>query len=320
MTAATPRHLLRTMVGAMVFALALPMTGCGDDTEGTPDGGGGGDGGERCGPHSRTEGCIQKTILDTYPEGGELRVEYINTGRARVARASLYRIADQPNPRFELPTEGQCNRIKMEATMGPNVIWPWAQSEGRSYMDLGSNVTVSTGTVTMTLSKTGTTTKDFLGRTHNTWYRFINTGAMPATPWYNHIKFNSRMTANLGGKEVEIFMPQEFTTPTYQPGQMVQLSKSQDWAVQWTTPQNDFDGEFFFIIVFVQPGGAGFTHICNGDNEGHFVVPKSTIAEIPEMGNVILGTITHEVVDLGDQRRFDLLGMNCYNNPYVVMP
>lgn len=240
-----------------------------------------------------------------YPEGGEIRIEYIETPGPRVVRSNVFLIDDQDTEQYPIPPGLQCTNVKT------NMVWPFAESTGRVYKDVGNEVVISSANTSMTLAKTDAATKDFISRTHDVWYRFLD--AM--NPVEQFTPFNGAMTATVDGETYSMFMPDIYHATTFNVADGVTLQAGQDYPIAWEMPTQNTDLNTFFIVVIVQPGGAGWSHFCLGPNTGSFTIPASAIAEFPENGNFIHGVVTHEVASRGG-RRFHLLGMNCLNTPY----
>lgn len=313
---------LNNLVIAASSALVIGTVACGEDSNGNGDDNGGNG---TCVGHT-----CPNPIRDTLDDRGEVRFEFLELpGGVQVNRGTAYRVDQDRTTPIGYPSFDGCFSVRGDDRRQPYDLYPWNQRDGRTYEDFGETVTVEEiggSNLSFTLNKTSSTQgpedmrqNDFLGRQHDTWYRFFdNMNAQTEVIW------NKEFVATIDGEQYTTFVPNRLTS-NLTVGETRTFQAGQDFTLEFTVEEQAIDADLFLIAVWSE-AGAGNTHMCIWDDVGEDqpvgtqltkTIPASIIDGVAASGSYIVGKITHEVFE-HEGGRMDILGMNCLLTPYEV--
>ena len=222
--------------------------------------------------------------------------------------------------------------------------WPFTPITGATYLDLPQVKLTGpgfTGTLDVVKTDPPNTAGNSTFRTYGFTYGGGALGSPPSgfngtltkeesQPGGDYTIDIGRMGRDLSGKVVTdtkmtYHMPEAYTTPLGIGGaDMVMIPAGKDLEFSWTAPTNPkgTDGKqhlretYFNFTFFADPTVASPPQfICFPDKDGHQVVPKAVIDELPAGGLIVNADLSHYMeareTTNGEVRRFDLVSIYC---------
>ena len=316
--------------------LALATTACGDTADINDFDYGGGQPGQKL------------------AEGGEIRHENVRILGMPVqtwlmvyqytSAAATAPFADAAKP--EQNGNGKFGNCVDERNGSPT--WPFHPITGATYLNL-SKVEVTGPGITGTLQVPLTAAA--ANRVGNSTFRSYGVTYGGGTPGTPPMGFNGTLTAaasqpdsdytiDIGkvgpdatkGTKMTYHMPAQYTAPLGIGGaEVVKIAAGKDLEYTWTAPPNDkgADGNthgtktYFNFTFFADPANAANPpqFICFPDRDGHQLIPKAVIDELPAAGLIVNADLSHYMesreANPGEQRRFDLVTIFCNISQYT---
>ncbi len=261
---------------------------------------------------SSDDGSSHGSDLTNLPAGGEIRLELLRQADgSTVVRLTSYLIEQHTGPRTPRPTPDGCVYAKRDG------LWPQHIADGRTYFDMGNAITVNSDAGVLPLERLRDT-PDFLGREHDIVYQMLSSAPEDAALVPADTMFTVKWPGsdNLEAGEREIFIPATYTTTPPTPGALT-IPAAEDFELKYEmVPQSEDEELFGFLAIANAEGVQG---ICTQTDyeSGTMVVPAAFLADMPEQGVFVQGTITHDQINMNG-RHVDFLGMNCGTSSYSI--
>jgi hypothetical protein len=250
----------------------------------------------------------------TWPEGGEIRVEFVGTPSGSLSRGiAFFKSAQTPEltpfPAVAPTGGGVCNDLSATPT------WPTAPATFTE-MDVG-DLSITGGGETFAFTKQ-THFTDFLGRTHDVAYAFqdaarmvtpstlsdvVMTGSSVTSPatWFGALGNARRLPAR----------PRRAPRAPRHPPRTGPRRRVATAAADHRTTR-------LGLVAFLDGNGT-LAQLCLSYESGNgFDVPKEVVAKIPPKGTLVRGHTTHQFREFPKGRRVDVIGTWCYATPYDV--
>jgi hypothetical protein len=222
----------------------------------------------------------------------------------------------------------------MDITTSGFNIFPRVHIPESHFLDLGPQLSISTGTVTHTANQTMNFVDNLqykipLGYQLNPPPGMTGTGVFDAST----IQHDATYTVSFNGSE-NLHPNTMYMSPTYEIYQPAELGKApltftrgQPLEMSWQPNNQDAGGtehtadRTFAFVIFLGPATPGmpqfkvFCPINDGLGHDSFTVPAEVIDSLPPMGLMVSGQQTHMMAEFQD-RRFDLITIECNRSPF----
>lgn len=282
------------------------------------------DGGEtQCSGHGSC--AVNSFSLD---EGGEVRIiktTFYDGTPVRVDAQALFFRNQQPATRALAGTviEGACEDWSSGDIFDNG---PTARSieiaNTREYIDVGASVVLKQGANTYTLDGANDTMDAANFIQHDRMYY----AEIPATG----IEANAPLTVeglvmsdgvdplNNPAEDNELFLPADFPiiAPAVTNQEMV-FPAGQPVDFQWGKRPTGAPPDITFLAFLDTATGEVRGQCLSAPNQGAYTVPTSMISAMGTEGLILVGTFVHHAYNY-DERRLDVLGINCHLVPWRV--
>jgi hypothetical protein len=264
------------------------------------------------------------------PEGGEIRVEVVNypDGTATVAMQALFFEGQTPAIRpldgIELGRAGCADWTSGDIfDNGPT---PEAQTiaDSRTYVDKGASITLRQGTTDHVLDRRDDTADYSSFLLHDQIYlKDVVRADMEVDATYEVLDLPLTDGLNSFLEEVDgppsIIVPRDFTiTPSLTND--IEIPTGSDFTFTTDVVAADGDG-LFVAFTNNDPGSVDYQCIELPISTGDVIIPSAVIDAMGDTGGILIGTFQHNPWILedadGDNRRIDVLGVNCYFGTYT---
>jgi hypothetical protein len=327
---------MKKTVGSAALSLAVLLTGCGGDD------GSGMDPGD-CENVGHGGVCLDRSPWQLEEASGLSRIELIydyTDGSGTPAISTFaYFFEDQTPPRQPLEGEPMGDSACVDVTAGDIYdTGPHPESQEiantRSYIDIGDSMTLGNPDGDLTLAKAENTVDGSNLIEHDIVYNAdVSVDELAFDGLYDFQLNGGGFTPEdlQGGVSVtgtpydrnDLYMPPDFEsiTPTNQGYQNIEMNSSEDYVVEWSTPEiADNAPELAAFWGFVDPETFEIDYFCSGKNNDSLTIPSnvlSTVKENQPNGLIIHGIASHVAYNL-NQSRYDLSGINCKLGAYSV--
>lgn len=315
---------MRATAGLLVsLLLATGASACGSDSNGaaagdssttgstggmagSPAGAGGGGG-------TAGAGGLGPLGFD-WPEGGEIRVEYVKTADSELSRGIAFFKSDQTPeatlfPALALSAESVCNDLIATP------MWPTAPATA-TFLDVG-DLSITGGGKTFSFTKQ-TNWSDFLGRPLGIAYTLTDAATMVDPSTMYDVVLGGSSSVAPGTWPASLGVPAAFQlVPKDVPASIV-IPAGQDLPITWEQAQQVIPQPVLGLVAFENGNGQLTTLCITRDVTSTFVVPKSTVSKLAATGTLIRGQTTHHLREYPQGRRIDLIGTWCYATPYTL--
>jgi hypothetical protein len=287
--------------------VAIGGSGCGDDD--TP----GSDGGPTCVGHA-----CPNAVIDL-PEGAEVRLELIDwkDGPLEVRTHAWFASAQEPasRPWPRLPSEWGEVAPNVCVDMTSGTIWPSGNPESRTYVDVGASIKLVGGGKELVLARGMDVEDDTERNVHDIGYITEINPADVLTDTEYVVEIPGAGSIEAVTLDPGIYMPEIFVTSFPDMDETVYMPRGKDFPIIWDAPDNVDEFQFAFVafLDLIDP-----TVFCIGPNNGQMVIPKDMLDVMTPGGLVKVGVLSHRAAEILDDRRADLVGINCKLTNYVV--
>ena len=260
--------------------------------------------------------------------GGEIRLELIYTkdgaigtgrkGNFEVRNHAWFASEQTPGSRpFTRPPAQWYESVNVCTDVRDKTMFPNGLPTSRTYLDVGANVTLTSGSAEIVMTKES----DLQDQTYDNTYELGYWTEVPP----DDLVVDAEYQVELAGSddianmtfEAGLYVPADFDLSFPNLSQHVEIPPAEDFPFIWTDDAPDEDPFLFAFVGFADSLGANY--FCIGPNNGGMLIPQEVLDDLPATGVVQFGLLSHRAVQLGDQeKRVDLLGLNCAESQYTI--
>ncbi len=275
-------------------------------------------GDEEAPPDVCAHACANAPI--NLPEGGEVRLELvaIDDGPVEVRTHAWFATDQSPEAR-RWPRPPADWSIQDGPTLCGDLrdgqTFPAGSPDARSYVDVGDSVTFSSEGRSIRLDK-AMNVQDWAADTYHDILYVADVPApevVPGAEYEVSVAGSDQYPARTFDLPVRV--PEDYDVTFPDMTNQVPLSLNEDLVFQWSSSSDDpYDFAFVLVADFIGP-----IYFCIGPQTGHMTIPKEVVASLPPSGQLLHGVQNHRV-EVVDDRRVDLIGVNCVNGDYFIDP